>query len=205
MQTLFTIGVLVVVAAVAAAIWWRSQRKAAAGRAGHWFKAFAAERGGTFGSGDGGPAPSFGVFHPTGRPLAGGPADPWVEFRLGDRPVLAIDTRESYRNFDDHIHFRDLHVTQVRVPPGPQLRIVPGRPVSMPTLPPGSALDAEVARWLAANPRFGQREVVVENGAARTWGPGCATRQNLAADARYLADLADHLPTALWNFSGGAS
>ncbi|MEU0531755.1 hypothetical protein [Amycolatopsis tolypomycina] len=204
METLFTIGLLVVVAAVAAAIWWRSQRKAAASRAGHWFKAFAAERGGTFGSGDGGPAPSFGVFHPTGRPLTGAPVDPWVEFRLGDRPVLGIDTNESYRNFDDHIHFRDLHVTQVRVPPGPELRIVPGHPVSMPTLPPDSPLDAEVARWLAANPRFGQREVVVENGAARTWGPGCATRQNLTTEARYLAELADHLPAALWNLSGGA-
>ena len=58
-------------------------------------EAFAAERGGTFGSG----SPTFGVFHPTGRPLTGPPEDPWVEFRLGDRPVLAIDTRESYRNF----------------------------------------------------------------------------------------------------------
>jgi hypothetical protein len=205
MQTLFTIGVLVVVAAVAAAVWWRSQRKAAAGRAGHWFKAFAAERGGTFGSGDGGAAPSFGVIHPTGRPLSGAPADPWVEFRLGDRPVLGIDTRESYRHFDDHTYFRDLHVTQVRVPPGPELRIVPGRPVSMPTLPPDSPLDAELARWLAANPRFGQREVVIENGAARTWGQGCATRQNLTTEAQYLADLADHLPAALWNLSGGVS
>jgi hypothetical protein len=203
MQTLFTIGVLVVVAAVAAAIWWRSQRKAAASREDHWFKAFAAERGGTFGRGD--VSPSFGVFHPTGRPLAGPPEDPWVEFRLGDRPVFGIDTQESYRHFDDHIRFRDLHVTQVRVPPGPELRIVPGRPVSMPTLPPDSALDAELARWLAANPRFGQREVVVENGAARTWGPGCATRQNLTTEARYLADLADHLPSALWNLSGDAS
>ncbi|GHG46535.1 MULTISPECIES: hypothetical protein [Amycolatopsis] len=201
MQTLFTIGVLVVVAAVAAAIWWRSQRKAAASRENHWFKAFAAERGGTFGSG----MPSFGVFHPTGRPLTGAPDDPWVEFRLGDRPVLGIDTRESYRHFDDHVYFRDLHVTQVRVPPGPELRIVPGRPVSMPTLPPDSALDAEVARWLAANPRFGQREVVVENGSARTWGPGCATRQSLTTEAQYLADLADHLPPALWRVSGGAS
>ncbi|WP_244211134.1 hypothetical protein [Amycolatopsis kentuckyensis] len=201
MQTLFTIGVLVVVAAVAGAIWWRAQRKAAASREGHWFKAFAAERGGTFGSG----APSFGVFHPTGRPLTGAPEDPWVEFRLGDRPVLGIDTRESYRHSDDHVYFRDSHVTQVRVPPGPELRIVPGRPVSMPTLPPDSALDAELARWLAANPRFGQREVVVENGSARTWGRGCATRQNLTAEARYLADLADHLPAALWNLSGDAS
>ncbi|MEV6442082.1 hypothetical protein [Amycolatopsis sp. NPDC051716] len=201
MQTLFTIGVLVVVAAVAAAIWWRSQRTAAASREGHWFKAFAAERGGTYGSG----SPSFGVVHPTGRPLSGAPADPWVEFRLGGRPVLGIDTRESYRHFDDHIHFRDLHVTQVRVPPGPELRIVPGRPVSMPTLPPDSALDAELARWLAANPRFGQREVVVENGSARTWGPGCATRQNLTAEAAYLAELADHLPAALWTLSGGGS
>ncbi|WP_310967710.1 MULTISPECIES: hypothetical protein [unclassified Amycolatopsis] len=201
MQTLFTIGVLVVVAAVAAAIWWRSQRKAAAGRDNHWFKAFAAEQGGTFGGG----APSFGVFHPTGRPLTAAPDDPWVEFRLGGRPVLAIDTRESYRNFDDHVYFRDLHVTQVRVPPGPELRIVPGRPVSMPTLPPDSGLDAEVARWLAANPRFAQREVVVENGAARTWGPGCATRQNVLAEARYLAELADHLPAALGNLSGDAS
>ncbi|MET8994862.1 hypothetical protein [Amycolatopsis sp. NPDC004169] len=201
MQTLFTIGVLVVVAAVSGAVWWRSQRKAAASREGHWFKALAAERGGTFGSG----SPTFGVFHPTGRPLTGPPEDPWVEFRLGDRPVLAIDTRESYRNFDDHIHFRDLHVTQVRVPHGPELRIVPGRPVSMPTLPPDSALDAELARWLAANPRFAQREVVVENGAARTWGAGCATRQNVLAEAGYLADLADHLPAALWDLSGDAS
>ncbi|WP_233223548.1 hypothetical protein [Amycolatopsis sp. CA-128772] len=205
MQTLFTIGVLVVVAAVAAAIWWRSQRTAAAGRAGHWFKAFAAEQGGTFGSGDGTGSPTFGVVHPAGRPLTGGPADPWVEFRVGTRPALAIDTRESYRHFDDHTYFRDLHVTQVRVPPGPELRIVPGRPVSMPTLPPDSGLDAELARWLAANPRFGQREVVVENGAARTWGQGCATRPNVTADARYLADLADHLPAALWRFSGDAS
>jgi hypothetical protein len=201
MQTLFTIGVLVVVAAVAAAIWWRSQRKAAASRANHWFGAFAAEEGGTFGSG----TPSFGVVHPTGRPLTSAPSDPWVEFRLGDRPVLAIDTRESYRHFDDHVYFRDFHVTQVRVPPGPELRIVPGRPVSMPTLPPDSGLDAELARWLAANPRFGQREVVVENGAARTWGQGCATRQNVVAEAQYLADLADHLPATLWNVSGGAS
>ncbi|WP_410574188.1 hypothetical protein [Amycolatopsis sp. cmx-4-61] len=205
MQTLFTIGVLVVVAAVAAAIWWRSQRRAAAGRAGHWFGAFAAEHGGTSGSGDGGGSPTFGVVHPTGRPLTGAPSDPWVEFRLGDRPVLAIDTRESYRHVDDHVHFRDLHVTQVRVPPGPELRIVPGRPVSMPTLPPDSALDAELARWLAANPRFGQRAVVVENGSARTWGPGCATRENVVAEARYLAELADHLPATLWNVSGGAS
>ncbi|QKV81354.1 hypothetical protein HUT10_24035 [Amycolatopsis sp. Hca4] len=91
------------------------------------------------------------------------------------------------------------------MPPGPELRIVPGRPVSMPTLPPDSALDAELARWLAANPRFAQREVVVENGAARTWGPGCATRQNVLAEAGYLADLADHLPAALWDLSGDAS
>ncbi|MDS0132413.1 hypothetical protein H5970_10320 [Amycolatopsis sp. CM201R] len=91
------------------------------------------------------------------------------------------------------------------MPPGPELRIVPGRPVSMPTLPPDSGLDAEVARWLAANPRFAQREVVVENGAARTWGPGCATRQNVLAEARYLAELADHLPAALGNLSGDAS
>ncbi|MEV7091710.1 hypothetical protein AB0M80_02590 [Amycolatopsis sp. NPDC051045] len=205
MQTLFTIAVLVVVAAVAAGIWWRSQGKFAASREEHWFKAFAAERGGTFGNGNGTGSPTFGVVHPTGRPLTGGPEDPWVEFRVGGRAVLGIDTQESYRHFDDHTYFRDLHVTQVRVPPGPELRIVPGRPVSMPTLPPDSALDAELARWLAANPRFAQREVVVENGAARTWGPGCATRQNLTADARYLADLADHLPAALWKFSGGAS
>lgn len=206
MQILFTAGVFVVVAAVAAAIWWRSQKRFTASREGHWFKAFAAEHGGTFGSGSAtGPSPTFGVFHPTGRPLDGAPDDPWTEFRLGDRPVLAIDTRESYRHFDDHIHFRDLHVTQVRVPPGPELRIVPGRPVSMPTLTPDSVLDAELARWLAANPRFARREVVVENGAARTWGRGCATRQNVLAEARYLADLADHLPAALWDFSGGAT
>ncbi|ADJ42489.1 hypothetical protein AMES_0666 [Amycolatopsis mediterranei S699] len=91
------------------------------------------------------------------------------------------------------------------MPAGPELWIGPGRPVSMPTLPPDSALDAELARRLAANPRFGQREVVVENGSARTWGPGCATRQNLTAEASYLAELADHLPAALWNVSGGAS
>ncbi|MEV5714297.1 hypothetical protein AB0L41_10380 [Amycolatopsis mediterranei] len=108
-------------------------------------------------------------------------------------------------NFDDHLCFRDLHLTQVRVPPGPELRIGPGRPVSMPTLPPDSTLDAEPARRPAANPRFGQREVVVENGSARTWGPGCATRQNPTAEARHLAEPADHLPAALWNVSGGAS
>ena len=199
MQTLFTIGVLVVVAAVAGAIWWRSQRAAAASREGHWFKAFAAERGGTFGSG----SPTFGVFHPTGRPLTGAPEDPWVEFRLGDRPVLGIDTRESYRHFDDHTYFRDLHITQVQVPPCPELRITAGR-VAMPTLPPDSALDAELTRWLAANPRFGQRDVVVEHGSARTWGPGCATRQSLMAEADYLVDLAEHLPAALWVTDGAS-
>jgi hypothetical protein len=201
-ETLFVIGLLVVVAAIAAAIWWRSQKKFAASREEHWFKAFAAERGGTFHSGSGAAAaPSFGVVHPTGRPLADWPQETWVEFRLGDRPVLATDTRESYRHFDDHTYFRDVHVTQVRVPPCPELRIVPGKPIVMPTLPPDSRLADELARWLAANPRFSGRDVVVEHGSARTWGQGCATRQNVTAEAGYLAELADALPAVLWEHS----
>lgn len=73
--------------------------------------------------------------------------------------------------------------------------------MTMPTLPPDSRLEGELARWLAANPRFVQRDVVVEHGSARTWGPGCATRQNLVAEADYLADLAGNLPAALWEHS----
>jgi hypothetical protein len=204
METLFTIALVAVVAAIAFAIWWRSHRKFVASQQEHWFKAFAAERGGTFHSGvpgDGGAAPTFGVVHPTGRPLADWPRETWVEFRHRDRPVIGIDDQESYRHFDDHVYFRDTHVTQVRVPPCPELRIVPGRAMTMPTLPPDSRLEGELVRWLAANPRFAQRDVVVEHGSARTWGQGCATRQNLAAEADYLVDLAESLPAVLWERS----
>jgi hypothetical protein len=199
MVTVVAVLIGVVVVAVAVAIWWRSNTKFVEGRREHWFKAFAAEQGGTFHSGVGpGPVPTFGVAHPSGRPLAESTRTAWVEFRHRDRPVIAIDTRESYRRSDDHTAFRDIHVTQVAVPPCPELRIVPGRALSMPTLPPDSRLEGALARWLAANPRFGQRAVVVEHGSARTWAPGCATRENIAAEADYLADLADQLPAALW-------
>ncbi|RSD17937.1 hypothetical protein EIY87_18935 [Amycolatopsis eburnea] len=86
------------------------------------------------------------------------------------------------------------------MPPCPELRITAGK-VSMPT---DARLEAELARWLAAHPRFAQRDVVVEHGSARTWGPGCATRENIVAEAGYLDDLADSLPAALWSVSGGA-
>lgn len=208
MQTLFVIGVLIVVAAVAGAILWRSNSKFAESREEHWFKTFAAERGGTFDSGlPSAPraVPTFGVVHPNGRPLAGSTHTTWVEFRHRDRAVIAIDGQEPYRHFDDHTYFRDIHVTQVQVPPSPELRITAGQGVSMPALPPDSRLDGELARWLAANPRFAQRDVVVEHGSARTWGQGCATRQNIVAEAGYLADLADQLPASLWSVSGGAS
>jgi hypothetical protein len=207
---MLVILVIVLIAAVfagAAAIWWRSHTKFVEGRREHWFKAFAAERGGTFHSGvagDANPAPTFGVIHPTGRPLTGSGHQSWVEFSHRDRRVIGIDGQEPYRHFDDHTYFRDVHVTQVQVPPCPELRISAGG-VSMPTLPPGSALADELSRWLAANPRFGQRDVVVQHGSARTWGQGCATRQNLGAEAGYLADLADRLPAALWSVSDGAS
>ncbi|MGW4525916.1 hypothetical protein [Amycolatopsis sp. NPDC004378] len=203
METLFVVALLVVVAAVAAAVVWRSNRKFATSRAEHWFKAFAAERGGTFHSGPGAdPKPTFGVVHPTGRPLADRPHETWVEFRAGDRPAIAIDGQEPYRHFDDHTYFRDVHVTQVAVPPCPELRIVPGKAVSLPTLPPDSPLEGTLARWLEENPRFGQRDVVVEHGSARTWGQGCATRENVTAEAGYLAELVDRLPAALWRVSG---
>ncbi|SFW46484.1 hypothetical protein [Amycolatopsis australiensis] len=205
MQTVLVVAVLVVVAAVAAAIWWRSNTKFVESREEHWFKAFAAERGGTFHSGVGaGPAPTFGVTHPSGRPLAGSARTAWVEFRHRDHSVIAIDAQEPYRHFDGHTQFRDIHVTQVAVPPCPELRIVPGKALSIPTLPPDSPLEAALAHWLAANPRFAQRPVVVEHGSARTWGPGCATRQNIVADADYLVDLAGQLPAALWGVSGAA-
>ncbi|MFJ7210446.1 hypothetical protein [Amycolatopsis sp. NPDC098790] len=203
---MLVVVVIVLIAAVfagAAAIWWRSHAKFVESREEHWFKTFAAERGGTFNSGvpsDTKATPSFGVSHPSGRPLAGGNTT-WVEFRHGDRPVIAIDAQEPYRHFDDHTHFRDIHVTQVRVPPSPELRITAGQ-VSMPTDP---RLEADLARWLADTPRFAQRDVVVEHGSARAWGQGCATRQNVVAEAGYLADLAESLPAALWNVSGGAS
>ncbi|WP_290062577.1 hypothetical protein [Amycolatopsis solani] len=203
MAGVVAVVLIVAVFAVVAAIWWRSHTKYVEGRKEHWFKAFAAERGGTFHSGVAGepaPAPSFGVIHPTGRPLAGSGHKSWVEFRQRDRAVIAVDGQEPYRHFDDHTYFRDIHVTQVQVPPSPELRITGGA-VSM----PGSPLEGELTRWLAANPRFAQRDVVVEHGSARTWGQGCATRQNIAAEADYLADLADRLPAALWSVSGGAS
>lgn len=203
MQTLVVIGLLVVVAAVAGLILWRSNSKFTASREEHWFKAFAAERGGTFHSGAGaGPAPTFGVVHPTGRPLADWPRETWVEFRAGDRPAIAIDGQESYRRSDDHTAFRDVHVTQVAVPPCPELRIVAGKTVVLPTLPPDSRLDGVLARWVAENPRFGQRDVVVEHGSARTWGPGCATRENVAAEVEYLVALAGALPADLWSVTG---
>lgn len=75
-----------------------------------------------------------------------------MEFRHRDRPAIAVDTRESYRHSDDHTGFRDIHVTQVAVPPCPELRIVPGKALS---LPPDSRLEGALGRWLAANPRFG--------------------------------------------------
>jgi hypothetical protein len=196
------IALVVVVIAAVVGLWWRSGAKSVANREEHWFKAFAAERGGTFHSGvpgEEGAAPTFGVVHPTGRPLADRPRETWVEFRHRDRPVIGIDDQEPYRNVDDHTYLRDTHVTQVRVPECPELRIVAGRAMTMPTLPPDSRLEGELARWLAANPRFAQRDVVVEHGSARTWGPGCATRQNVAADADYLVDLAENLPAALWD------
>jgi hypothetical protein len=201
---ILVIALIVVVFAVAVAIWWRSHTKFVEGRKEHWFKAFAAERGGTFHSGvagDANPAPTFGVIHPTGRPLAGSDHKAWVEFSHRDRQVIGLDGQEHYRHFDDHTYFRDIHVTQVQVAQCPELRIVPGKPVSLPTLPPASALEADLARWLAANPRFAQRDVVVEHGSARTWGQGCATRQNIVAEADYLADLAGSLPAALWEHS----
>ncbi|WIV58795.1 hypothetical protein [Amycolatopsis nalaikhensis] len=200
--------VVVLIAAIfagAAAIWWRSHTKYVEGRREHWFKAFAAERGGAFHSGvagDANPAPTFGVLHPSGRPLVESGHKAWVEFRHRDRPVIAVDGQEPYRHFDDHTYFRDVHVTQVRVPPSPQLRITAGKGVAVPSDP---GLEAELSRWLAAHPRFAQRDVVVEHGSARTWGQGCATRQNVVAEAEYLADLADHLPAALWDVSDAAS
>ncbi|MEQ0563047.1 hypothetical protein ABJI51_28545 [Amycolatopsis sp. NEAU-NG30] len=203
---LLGIGLVVVVFVVAGAIWWRSHTKFVEGRTEHWFKAFAAERGGTFNSGvpsDAKAVPTFGVTHPRGHALADWPRETWVEFSHRGRRVIGIDDQEPYRHFDDHTYFRDTHVTQVQVPPSPELRITAGR-VSMPTLPPDSPLGTELTRWLAANPRFGQRDVVVEQGSARTWGPGCATRQNLLAEADYLVDLAEHLPAALW-VTGGVS
>lgn len=208
MAGVVAVVLIVAVFAVVAAIWWRSHTKFVEGRKEHWFKAFAAERGGTFHSGvagDANPAPTFGVIHPTGRPLAESGHKSWVEFRHRDRPVIAVDGQEPYRHFDDHTYFRDIHVTQVQVPPSPELRIAPGKALSMPTLPPDSPLEGELTRWLAANPRFAQRDVVVEHGSARTWAQGCATRQNIVADAGYLADLADRLPAALWSVSDGAS
>ena len=48
---------------------------------------------------------------------------------------------------------------------------------------------------------LGQRDVVVEHGSARTWGQGCATRENVTAEAGYLAELADALPAVLWEHS----
>lgn len=199
------VAVLAIVAvfAVVAAIWWRSHTKFVESRKEHWFKAFAAERGGIFESGvpsDPRAVPTFGVLHPSGRPLAGSTHTTWVEFRHRDRAVIAVDAQEPYRHFDDHTYFRDIHVTQVRVPLSPELRITGGA-VSM----PGSPLEGELSRWLAANPRFAGRDVVVEHGSARAWGQGCATRQNIVAEAGYLADLADRLPAALWSVSGGAS
>lgn len=202
MVTVVAVLIGVVVVAVAVAIWWRSNGKFVAGRQEHWFKAFAAERGGTFHSGVGpGPVPTFGVAHPSGRPLAESTRTTWVEFRHADRPAIATDTHEPYRRSDDHTAFRDIHVTQVAVPPCPELRIVPGKALSMPTLPPDSRLEGKLAGWLAANPRFGQRNVVVEQGSARTWAQGCATRENIAAEAEYLTELAGHLPAALWEHS----
>jgi hypothetical protein len=208
MAGVVAVVLIVAVFAVVAAIWWRSHTKFVEGRKEHWFKAFAAERGGTFDSGvpsDARAVPTFGVIHPNGRPLAGSTHTTWVEFRHRDRPVIAVDAQEPYRHFDDHTYFRDIHVTQVQVPPSPELRIAPGKAPSMPTLPPDSPLEGELTRWLAANPRFAQRDVVVEHGSARTWGQGCATRQNIVAEAGYLADLADRLPAALWSVTDGAS
>ena len=208
MAGVVAVVLIAAVFAVVAAIWWRSHTKYVEGRKEHWFKAFAAERGGTFHSGVAGepaPAPTFGVIHSTGRPLAESTHTAWVEFRHRDRPVIAVDTQEPYRHFDDHTYFRDMHITQVQVPPCPELRIAPGKALSMPTLPPDSPLEAELARWLAANPRFAQRDVVVAHGSARTWAQGCATRQNIVAEAGYLADLADRLPAALWSVNDGAS
>jgi len=208
MLVILVIVLIAAVFAAAAAIWWRSHTKFVESRKEHWFKAFAAERGGTFNSGvpsDVRAVPTFGVTHPRGQALADWPRETWVEFSHRDRRVIGIDGQEPYRHFDDHTYFRDVHVTQVQVPPCPELRISAGGGVSMPTLPPGSALENELARWLAANPPFGQRDVVVEHGSARTWGQGCATRQNLVAEAGYLADLADRLPAALWSVSDGAS
>ncbi|MCR6485260.1 hypothetical protein M8542_20740 [Amycolatopsis sp. OK19-0408] len=202
MATVLFVALIVVVVVVAGAIWWRSNSKFVEGREEHWFKAFAAERAGTFHSGVGpGPAPTFGVVHPTGRPLADRPRETWVEYRTADRPTIAIDGQEPYRRSDDHTAFRDVHVTQVAVPPCPELRIVPGKAVSMPTLPPDSRLEGELARWVSQNPRFGRRPVVVENGSARTWGEGCATRANIAAEADYLVELVAQLPSALWEHS----
>lgn len=194
------------VLAIAAAVvlpfvfWWRSNTKSVERRREHWFGAFAAERGGTFhsGVGSGGPEPTFGVVHPTGRPLAGAGHKSWVEFPHRDRRVIAVDEQVHYRGQDDHTHFRDHHVTQVRVPPSPELRIVPGQPVSLPELPPDAPLVAELGRWLAANPGLARRPVVVQHGSARTWGEGCATRPGLLAEADHLIDLADRLPAAFW-------
>ncbi|WP_370970413.1 hypothetical protein [Amycolatopsis sp. cg9] len=200
--------VIVLIAAVfaaAGAIWWRSHTKFVESRKEHWFKAFAAERGGTFDSGvpsDARAVPTFGVLHPSGRPLAGSTHTTWVEFRHRDRAVIAVDAQEPYRHFDDHTYFRDIHVTQVQVPPSPEVRITAGQGVAVPSAP---RLAAELSRWLAANPRFAGRDVVVAHGSARTWAQGCATRQNVVAEAGYLADLADRLPEGLWGVSDGAS
>lgn len=207
-QVLVTIAIGAVVVVVAGAIWWLSNTKYANSRKEHWFKAFAAERGGIFNSGvpsDTRAVPTFGLTHPRGQALADWPHVTWVEFRHRGRAVLGSDGQEHYRGFDDHTYFRDTHVTQVQVPPSPQLRIAAGQGVSLPALPPDSRLTAELSRWLAAHPRFGGRDVVVEQGSARTWGQGRATRESLLGEADYLIDLVEQLPAALWDVSGAAS
>ncbi|UOX86625.1 hypothetical protein MUY14_33450 [Amycolatopsis sp. FBCC-B4732] len=204
MAGVVAVVLIVAVFAVVASLWWRSRTKFVESRKEHWFKAFAAERGGTFDSGvpsDARAVPTFGVRHPSGRPLAGSTHTKWVEFRHRDRPAIAVDAQEPYRHFDDHTYFRDIHVTQVRVPASPELRITAGTGLSVPSDP---RLEGELTRWLAANPRFAGRDVVVEHGSARTWGQGCATRANIVAEADYLGELADALPAVLWSVSGDA-
>ncbi|MFD9895719.1 hypothetical protein ACFWY9_40780 [Amycolatopsis sp. NPDC059027] len=196
----------------------RGARKAAVE---HWFRAFAAEHGGTFHSGQSGDTavPSFGVRHPGGRPLGESSGHPWVEFRHRDRAVIGADGRELYRALSDHIESRDQHYVQVSVPPSPLLcvgKVLPAeirdRSTRFKTMDKAfdaayvvytsdvavadEVLDAELRAWLLRS--LGERSFAVEGGSLRTWGVGQLSRPTLIAEADFLLGLADHLPARLW-------
>ncbi|GAA4540197.1 hypothetical protein [Amycolatopsis samaneae] len=192
----------------------------------HWFRAFAAERDGTFHSGQSGVSavPSFGVRHPTGRPLGESGGHPWVEFRHRDHAVLGADGSELYRAFSDHIERRDQHYVQVSVPPSPLLCV--GKAQAVPaeirdrstrfktmdkafdavyvvytsdTAVADDVLDADLRAWLLRG--LGDRPFAVEGGSVRTWGAGHLSRPTLIAEADFLLGLTDQLPARLWQRS----